>query len=83
MDYLNKNHTHYFCNITLFGGGTKRNFWNFWKYTPYVSEPNTISNKTRKYKISKSYFDGTSNVLFLKRMPNKWIKEFDEFYQPN
>lgn len=72
LEYLKQYHTHYIYNLVLFtdsdcsiSGG-----WYFWKADV------TIIRIGNKY-VMKSKTSNISHIM--KRMPNKWIPEFDKF----
>ena len=79
-DYLRKNYTHYFCNITFFPNKGRRNYWRFWKKFVYIYEPATGKyNKTNnKFRVSGYGEDGKEKIeMKFKRLPKRWIPEFD------
>ncbi len=86
--YLRKNYTHYFCYFSMWHNGRSRGYWQFWRdITVKIYEPSKIS-KTWKYKVIKYRpSDGygysisikkEDKKLEFKRMPKRWIPEFDE-----
>lgn len=92
-DYLKKNYTHYFCNFSLWSNGFNRDIWRFWKDGIYIFEPERhrrtrIIPNNQKYRVreySCSYESDEENkkrkenTLYFKRLPKKWIPEFDRF----
>jgi len=92
-DYLKKNYTHYFCNFSLWSNGFNRDIWRFWKDDIYIFEPERhrrtrIIPNNKKYQVRKyscSYESEEENkkrkedALYFKRLPKKWIPEFDRF----
>jgi len=91
-DYLIKHHTHYFCNYSLWSNGFNRDIWEFWKDNVYIFRPDRHHSKYHKpeykFKIGQcvdSYLSDDENKLrkeqriLLKRLPKRWIPEFDKF----
>lgn len=87
QEYLKKNYTHYFYNLTMFGGLRSRNIWYFWKENIGIFEPSSRRHKTkesRRYNVRKyhcSYDKDTETTISFsfKRLPKRWISEFDSF----
>lgn len=89
-EYLKKNYTHYFYNMTLWSDGRHRNIWGFWKKNVGIFEPSNsrILGMNKKYRI-REYYDSYSSdeeerkkeaeELSFKRMPNRWIPPLDNF----
>ena len=85
MDYLKKNYTHYFCYISMWHNGVSRGHWKFWKENVTIYEPK-ITGKRKEWKHRIIKYDHNSNMfetkklneIKLKRLPKRWIKEFDE-----
>jgi hypothetical protein len=85
QEYLKKNYTKYFCYFSLWSGGISRGFWRFWKDRDVsIIEPSKF-RKQWKYKIISreprySYRQDlkTKYEIHLKRLPKKWIPEFDK-----
>ena len=77
--YLKKNYTHYFCYYCMWHKGHSRGYWKFWKDTSvYIFQPSKIS-KTWKYRVV-GYESSTRRekiTLEFKRLPKRWIPEFD------
>ncbi len=78
-EYLKKNYTHYFANLTLYHNGEHRNIWKFWKedvsiYTNKIHRGRKTFRRGMQVIFTK---EGKRTVLNFKRMPNKWIPEFD------
>jgi len=68
----------YFVNITLWGNRQHRNIWKFWKEDYYISEPTITRNgKWSKWEVVKYFTNGERKLTF-KRLPKRWIPEFDE-----
>lgn len=92
-DYLKKNYTHYFCNFSLWSNGFNRDIWRFWKDNINIFEPerhrrSRIIPNNKKYQVraySCSYESDEENkkrkenALFFKRLPKRWISEFNRF----
>ena len=89
-EYLEKNYTHYFCNMSLWHQGFNRDIWKFWKDDITIFEPHRQSKsykgkdkwkfQVRQYSYAKTV-EGNIEVepLWFKRMPHRWIPEFDKF----
>lgn len=89
--YLKKNYTHYFCNFSLWHHGDNRDIWKFWKDGISISQPD--HHRGSKYvkpqykfwvgKFGDLYLTDEENEeirknrLYFKRMPKRWIPEFD------
>ena len=91
-EYLKKNHTHYFCNYSMWNLGAHRDSWYFWKDSICVSEPSTykkgIDKEQMKFVVrpyvawdcnDEEYEIAGDRALKFKRMPKRWIPEFDNF----
>ena len=86
--YLKKNYTHYFCYFSMWRNGRSRGYWKFWRdIIVKIYEPSKISKawkyKVIKYRPSDGYGYSISTKketkkLEFKRMPKRWIPEFDE-----
>lgn len=88
--YLEKNYTHYFCNCSMQWMGGHRDFWSFWKKSIGFHEPSRykkgVSKEDMKFVIRR-YVDwdcedeerekADAEALRFKRMPKRWIPEFD------
>jgi hypothetical protein len=92
-EYLTKNYTHYFCNMSLWSDGYNRDIWKFWKDNIGIFEPHrrskTFKGKDRwKWQVRPYtwFCDDNSDekekekveTLWFKRMPHRWIPEFDK-----
>jgi hypothetical protein len=84
--YLKKNYTHYFCYVSMWHHGRTRGHWNFWKPDVTIYEPSKSNRECKwKYRIIKysksynSYHNDKEIEIRLKRLPKKWIPEFDGF----
>ena len=91
-EYLKKNYTHYFYNLSLWYHGNNRNIWNFWKDNIVIHEPRKDSKIFKgkdkwKYQV-RPYVDWSERTkekdneidektLWFKRMPKRWIPEFN------
>jgi len=85
-EYLKKNYTHYFCNMSLWCRGFSRDIWNFWKKDIGIFKVSIRERKKgRKIQVkpySCSYDDVSAEeikdkTLYFKRLPKRWIPEFD------
>lgn len=77
--YLESNYKDYFCNYTLYSRYGHRSIWTFSKYGVIIHEPNSyLITNSNKFHIINYNSDGTENVLKFKRLPRKWIPEFDK-----
>jgi len=85
--YLKKNFTHYFCNWSLWYHGQNRDIWDFWKESVGILQPDRSKKRGRRtkwevYKVDRTKGYGEDERypkrLFFKRMPKRWIPEFDE-----
>ena len=86
-DYLKKNYTHYFYNMSFWHKGFSRNIWNFWKKDIGIFEPSIRErkkgNKTKVRPYSCSYENKSDEEIkektfYFKRLPKRWIPEFDK-----
>ena len=87
-EYLKKHHTHYFVNYSLWHGGESRNIWNFWNDDIGIFTPSRKKRKDMKFEV-RPYTCGRKNIsleqsnaaaLKFKRLPHRWIPEFDIFF---
>lgn len=89
-EYLKKNYTHYFYNKSLWSSGFNRDIWGFWKKDVGIFRPSLRDKKRKKKKIEirpySSWFEDDTTTkekdemaLYFKRMPKRWIPEFDKF----
>ena len=92
-EYLKKNYTHYFYNMSLWYHGENRDIWHFWKdgvgiHTPRRKSRIFKGNDRWKFQV-RPYVDwhcdeeekkrADEKTLWFKRMPKRWIPEFDMF----
>ena len=85
QEYLKKNYTHYYCNFSLWYHGGNRDIWSFWKDGIGIFEP-TNTRKRDKWEIrpytcgykDTSLEDSNKKALYFKRLPKRWIPEFDK-----
>ena len=90
-EYLKKNYTHYFYNMSLWSNGMNRDIWGFWKDDIGIFEPHRHSrifkDKDRwKFQVRpyRHWWDEEEvkvsevETLYFKRMPHRWIPEFDK-----
>lgn len=78
LKYLKENYQYYFYYISMWHKGKSRGYWKFWKNNVYIISPNK-SRKEFKYKIGYFSKEKFSKQLRLKRIPKKWIPEFNQF----
>jgi len=91
-EYLKKNYTHYFCNFSLWYRGFNRDIWDFWKEDISIFEPSRSKRRRKgareKYEVRpySSWFEDDVTTaekekmsLKFKRLPKRWIPEFDIF----
>lgn len=90
-EYLKKNYTHYFCNLSLWYHGKNRDIWHFWKDKIGIHKPHRESKMFKgndKWKFHvKPYWQCDDSEeekikkeeqsMWFKRMPKRWIPEFD------
>jgi len=84
-DYLKKNYTEYFCYFSMWSHGRSRGSWRFWKNRDVtILEPSKY-RKDWKFKIismeprySYRQEPKIKAEFHFKRMPNRWIPEFDK-----
>jgi len=92
-EYLKKNYTHYFVNRTLFSRDWRnrkitRNIWGFWKEKVGIFETSRRKGcksgfEVHEYRSSWWNNHPEENGEYLtfkfKRMPHRWIPQFDSF----
>jgi len=81
--YLKKHYTHYFYYVSMWHNGKSRGHWNFWKNNVTIFSPDKRNRNCKwKYRIVKSdhndYNKENRIEILLKRLPKKWIPEFDK-----
>lgn len=87
-NFLKANFTHYFCYFSLWHNGRSRGYWRFWKDNMVsIFQPSKVS-KHWKYRVVQYVPDGgygfsifnkkVNTVLEFKRLPKRWIPEFDK-----
>lgn len=79
-EYLKKNYTHYFYNMSLWSQGFHRDIWRFWKDDIGVFiASNRDRKKGRKTEVRPYWHDEIDDFTFkFKRLPKRWIPEFDK-----
>jgi len=87
--YLKKNYTHYFYNLSLWYRGFNRDIWHFWKKDIGIWHPSLREKRKGKKIEVRPYWSGYREeytedeikemTLEFKRMPKRWIPEFDNF----
>jgi hypothetical protein len=86
-EYLKKNYTHYFFYHSMWSDGQSRGHWKFWKDNIGIFEPDK-HRKTWKYEV-RPYSGGYRHVelsteelkrktFHFKRLPKRWISEFNK-----
>jgi hypothetical protein len=80
--FLKENYTHYFYYNSMWHNGVSRGHWKFWKDGVTIWEPNNSKRYKRvKYIVIKYKVDGYErkkvSELAFKRLPKRWIPEFD------
>jgi hypothetical protein len=88
-DWIKDNNlTHYIVNKTFFGKHqyssvpTHRSYWEFWKDNVLIldSPGQNKRYEVRRYsKATEEYWYEKSPTLKFKRLPKRWIPEFDQF----
>ncbi|MBN1637331.1 MAG: hypothetical protein JW866_00055 [Ignavibacteriales bacterium] len=88
-EYLKKNYTHYFYNLSLWYRGFNRDIWHFWKKDIGIWHPSVREKRKGKKIEVRPYSDWFEEdvtteekkkmALHFKRMPKRWIPEFDKF----
>lgn len=86
-NYLQKNYTHYFYNMSLWHKGFSRDIWGFWKKDIGIFDVSIRErkrgNKTQVRPYSCSYENKFTEeeikdkTFYFKRLPKRWIPEFD------
>jgi len=88
QEFLKKNYTHYFYNMSLWYHGSNRDLWGFWKGNVGIFEP---AKRRGDFKFMVRPYGGsiTGEILSdeelqaktfkFKRLPKRWIPEFDKF----
>jgi len=80
--YLKKNYSHYFYYVSMWHNGESRGHWKFWKNDVTIFQPDKRNRDCKwKYRVVKSNFNDYSNnriEIQLKRLPKRWIPEFDK-----
>jgi hypothetical protein len=81
--YLKENYTHYFYYSSMWSHGKSRGHWHFWKDDVIIFEPSRAS-KTFKFRViqyDKHKYSYEKNRKFekeFKRLPKRWIPEFNK-----
>jgi len=85
--YLQKNYHHYFCYWSMWHNGQARGHWDFWKDHVGFFEPSK-ARKDWKYQVRPYTTFGEHGTtpeqikamtFSFKRLPKRWIPEFDVF----
>lgn len=89
-EYL-KNYTHYFCYKSYWYHGFSRGHWDFWKESIGMFEPDRKRRNEKKFIVRPYNYDFTggenkiskeeleAKTLKFKRLPKRWIPEFDMY----
>lgn len=80
-EYLKKYYTHYFCYYSMWHMGQSRGTWDFWKDQVGIFEPSK-RGKSWKWEVRHYSFgnpDPNAPTFQFKRLPHRWIPEFDQF----
>lgn len=84
-EYLKKNHTHYFCNYSLYHSGQNRDIWHFWKKDIAIFDVSIKERRKGKKTEVRPYMDSEPDKAVLeaktfkfRRLPKRWIPEFDK-----
>jgi len=82
--YLKENYKHYFYYLSMWSHGQSRGYWRFWKDNDVSIFTPSKSRKDWKYLIVKygkqsDYHARQHEVeISLKRLPKRWIPEFNK-----
>jgi len=86
-EYLKKNYTHYFYNMSLWHQGFSRDIWGFWKKDIGIFDVSIKARKKGKKTEVRQYSKWNDDdeetqekdkvSLKFKRLPKRWIPEFD------
>lgn len=68
----------FFYNQVMYGGGTSRNYWSFYKNGVFIDEPYRPRSGDRNDNYVFKSFKPDLKISF-KRLPKKWIKELEIF----
>lgn len=88
-EYLKKNYTHYFYYMSYWHQGFSRGHWDFWKETVGIFEPDRKGRRKEKKYMVRPYGGSwvedapdkdeiKKKTLKFKRLPKRWIPEFDK-----
>jgi hypothetical protein len=84
-EYLKKNFTKYFCYLSMWYHGRPRGYWVFWKNRDVtICTPSKFCKEwkfrimSREPRYSYRQEEKFRAELHFKRMPNRWIPEFDK-----
>jgi hypothetical protein len=85
QEYLKKNYTHYFYNLSLWHYGQNRDIWYFWKDDVGVFDVSIKERKKGKKTQVRPYSDSVlteeeleTKTFKFRRLPKRWIPEFDQ-----
>lgn len=81
LDELKSKGYRFFYNRVIFCNNTKRSYWSFSIGNTYIRHPNYKKGKNHFYVRNYKFINGDYVKIEykFKRLPNKWISEFDEF----
>ena len=82
LKYLKENYNHYFYYVSMWHNGKSRGHWKFWKESDIIIFEPSKEEKYSKFRFVKydrnNGFNTTNSFeLSFKRMPKRWIPEFD------
>lgn len=84
--YLKENYTHYFYYCSMWNDNRSRGNWHFWKDNVSIFEPSkSRRNRNEKFKVIKhqqnrEFYFGKQQIEYnFKRLPKRWIPEFNRF----
>ncbi len=83
MEYIKRNFTHYFMYVSMWDSGMSRGHWKFWKDNVTIFDPGDLNKKDHKFTVmtykGNRYGDDVEKVMIkFKRLPKRWIPEFEK-----
>jgi len=92
-EYIKKNYTKYFVNFCLWNEGSHRDIWQFYKKDVMFHSPDPKSSYRRrsnthnKWIVKRTKYpyregempDDNKLEMVFKRLPKRWIPDFDKF----
>lgn len=85
-EYLKKNYTHYFYNLSIWHQGFSRDIWHFWKKDIGIFKASFKERRKGKKTTIKPYYSSNPKMTEIeyakktftfRRLPKRWIPEFD------